>query len=679
MKRLLMPLAAALLCFSLAGAARGETAAKWIRLVLKQKYAWSTSSKDSLRVSECALYDADGVQQGVGLAAVDPSTDPVDMPPGTCLVSTPYTTTSANVKYIFDGTPTGDKQLSVTGLPTQSVQPYCLISVTNSATWTTVVAHLPDSANPIASYLLYVGHQNWQGSQHSIARWTLEASYDGVTWFTVHDQSKSDAVRPTANNQPYNGGVPYVLTDPPAMPVLQVDSDVTNAFNLVATDDVVVEKVGAGQVVSTNGTGAAALKVAEGTFSVAIGEGRSAAMTGVATVAEGATLELSGDVSMSRIVNSNGTISIAADTSLTASPPAGDTGFMYGGGISGAGGLVMSGAGVLEMDGSNTYTGDTVVQSGVLRFGRGNVTPARWFRIIFKSKFDAPSSPGTLSVQEFALFDAEGVQQNAGLSVVDPSVASRQMAPGTCKVESNYTATKLNVLFDGVTGTDNSTPDFSVTGLPVGARYCAMSVNDPSTWVTVTLHLADSANAVTSYNLYIGHYNWEGTERSPNRWTIEASCNGEDWFVVDNQLSGVTNPGGHNRWYNGGVPFALSAPATSAAGALPSASVLEVGGGGVVTATNATVEVANLRIDCTAAAGTLDGLAFAPSGTLHLKNASGYQMGSALPLLLSNMSGTGNLRAWSVRCDGAAVDGVRFKVVDGVPIVESTGFRMLIR
>ena len=277
MKRLLMPLAAALLCFSLAGAARGETAAKWIRLVLKQKYAWSTSSKDSLRVSECALYDADGVQQGVGLAAVDPSTDPVDMPPGTCLVSTPYTTTSANVKYIFDGTPTGDKQLSVTGLPTQSVQPYCLISVTNSATWTTVVAHLPDSANPIASYLLYVGHQNWFGSEHSIARWTLEASYDGVTWFTVHDQSKSDAVRPTANNQPYNGGVPYVLTDPPAMPVLQVDSDVTNAFNLVATDDVVVEKVGAGQVVSTNGTGAAALKVAEGTFSVAIGEGRSAA------------------------------------------------------------------------------------------------------------------------------------------------------------------------------------------------------------------------------------------------------------------------------------------------------------------------------------------------------------------------------------------------------------------
>ena len=670
----------ALLYVLMTANAHGETSAKWFRLVLKQKYAWSTSSKDSLRVSECALYDADGVQQGVGLTAVDPATDPADMAPGTCLVSTPYTTTAANVKYLFDGTPTGDKQLSVTGLPTQNVQPYCLISVTNSATWTTVVAHLPDSANPIASYLLYVGHQNWQGSEHSVARWTLEASYDGVTWFTVHDQSKSDAVRPTANNMPYNGGVPYVLTDPPVLPVLQVDSDVVNAFNLVATDDVIVEKVGDGVVSSTNGVGAAALKVAEGTFSVAPGEGRSAAMTGVATVAEGATLAVSGDVSLNRIVNSNGTISIAADTSLIASPAADETGFFYGGGLSGAGGLTMSGGGVLEVDGTNTYTGDTVVQSGTLRFGRGNITPARWFRIIFKSKYDAPSSPSTLSVKEFALFDDEGAQQNVGLTVVNPSVVSRQMGPGTCKVESNFTASKLEALFDGVTGTSSGDPDFSVTGLPVGSKYCAMSVNDPSTWVTVTLHLADSANAVTGYNLYLGYYNWEGTERSPNRWTIEASCNGEDWFVVDNRLTSVPKPAGHNAWYNGGVPFALSAPVTSADGALPSASVLEVRDGGVVTATNnATVSISNLRIDCAASTGVIDGLAFAPSGTLYLTNASGYQFGSALPLALGNMSGIENLRSWSVRCDGAAVEGVRFKVVNGVAVVESKGFRVFIR
>lgn len=675
-----LPLVAALLVASLSGTAHGETSAKWFRLILKQKYAWSNSNASSIRLSECALYDADGVQQGTGLINVDPATNPADMAPGTCLVSTPYTTTAANVKYLFDGTPTGDKQLGVNGLPTQSKEPYCLISVTNSATWTTIVAHLPDSANPIVSYLLYVGHQNWYGSEYSVARWTLEASYDGVSWFTVHDQSKSDATKPTANNMPYNGGVPYVLTDPHVLPVLQVDSDVVNAFNLVATDDVIVEKVGDGVVSSTNGVGAAALKVAEGTFSVAPGEGRSAVMTGVATVAEGATLSVSGDVSLNHLVNSNGTISIAADTSLIASPIADETGFFYGGGLSGAGGLTMSGTGVLEMDGTNTYTGDTVVQSGTLRFGRGNITPARWFRIIFKSKYSVPSSPSTLSVKEFALFDAEGVQQNVGLTVVNPSVASRQMGPGTCKVESNFTASKLEALFDGVTGTSSSDPDFSVTGLPVGANgYCAMSVNEPSTWVTVTLHLAASADAVTGYNLYLGHYNWVGTERSPSSWTVEASCNGEDWFVVDDRR-GVSHPSGHNAWYNGGVPFALSAPATSADGALPSASVLEVRDGGVVTATNnATVSISNLRIDCAASAGVIDGLAFAPSGTLYLKNASGYQFGSALPLALGNMSGIENLRSWSVRCDGAAVEGVRFKVVNGVAVVESKGFRVFIR
>ena len=679
-----VPFAVALLFALMAANAHGATSAKWFRFIAKQKYAWSNSSTSTFRLSECALLDADGVQQGVGLVAVDPATDPADMAPGTCLVSTPYTTTAANVKYLFDGTLTGDKELSVSGLPTQSKEPYCLISVTNSATWTTIVARLPDSANPITSYLVYVGHQNWSGHERSLARWTLEASYDGVSWFVVHDQSKSDATKPTGPNQPYNGGVPYGFVPVSVLSALQVDSGVTSAFDLAVSDDVIVGKIGDGQVTSAGGTGSAALYVEDGTFAVAPGDGGSVAMTGVATVASGATLALDGDVSLSRLVNSNGIVAIAGDTSLEASVAAGETGFLYGGGLTGPGGLTVSGGGVLEMDGANSYTGDTVVEAGTLRFGHAAITPARWFRMVFKGKFDVPSSPGTLSVNELALYDADGVQQNVGLTVVDSSVDSRRMGPGTCKIgwdaNAGFAAAGLAALFDGLSGTENSAPQLNVTGLPIGSNgRSAMSVNDPSSWVTVTMRLADEANAIASYNLYVGYYNWEGTERSPRDWTLEASCNGVDWFTVSDRIGGP-KPAGHNAWYNGGVPFALSAPATSADGALPSASVLEVRDGGVVTATNnATVSISNLRVDCAASAGVIDGLSFAPSGTLYLKNASGYQFGSALPLALGNMSGIENLRSWSVRCDGAAVEGVRFKVVNGVAVVESKGFRVFIR
>ena len=84
--------AVALLFALMAANAHGATSAKWFRFIAKQKYAWSNSSTSTFRLSECALLDADGVQQGVGLVAVDPATDPADMAPGTCLVSTPYTT-----------------------------------------------------------------------------------------------------------------------------------------------------------------------------------------------------------------------------------------------------------------------------------------------------------------------------------------------------------------------------------------------------------------------------------------------------------------------------------------------------------------------------------------------------------------------------------------------------------
>jgi len=668
---------AVLLCVAAwAFSACGETSAKWIRFTIMAKYSWSNSSKDKLSVSELCLLDANGVQQGVGLRAIDPSTSPAEMPEGTCLVTTPYTVTSADVARLFDGALTGSS-FQVTDLPTQSKEPYCLMSVSDSSTWTYVYARLPDSASPVASYLLYVGQYNYSGSEQSIARWKLDASFDGETWFTVHDQSSKDATRPTAVKMPYNGGTPYQFATQGALHLVTVDSAETNAFDAAYANDVLVEKTGAGTVTTTSGFDRAFLHVAEGTLAVSPEGSATAALAGVTSVSNGATLAMSGDVAMPRLVNGDGAVSLSSGATLLASASAGVTNYLYGGGISGAGGVEVSGGGVVEMDGANAYSGDTLVRSGTLRLGRVATTPAKWFRIIFKTKFKSNSNPGSLNVGEFAIYDAETNQVNAGLSVIDSPVPAWQMGPGTCEVEfgGNFSSARLASLVNGVAETDASL-QFTVSGLPTSGGYPAMSAGDSSTWVTVTLRLADNAAAACMYNLYVGHYNWSGTERSPNGWTVQASCDGRIWFDVDDRRN-VSSPGGNKRWYNSGVPFAFSAPAFDAANAIPAASILEVASGAAVESVGGAASVSRLRIDCTDGAGTLSGVSFASGGALYLVNAGGYEYGASLPLTVSGAADVANLATWTVYREGAEISGAKFKIKDGLPTVDCSGFLLI--
>ena len=671
----------ALLCVAVwTFSACGETSAKWFRLILKQKLAWSSSSKGSIKLGQWALFDADGNQLGIGLEATDPTTVPSQMAPGTCLVSTPYTATAANVARLFDGKPAGD-WLTISGLPTQSKEPYCLISVTNSATWSAVVVRLPESSKPVSSHLLYTGAQNWSGSEATVVRWTVEASFDGETWFVVHDQSASDAKYPSKISSPYNGGVPYVLSVQ-KLHVVSVDSAETNAFEAAYANDVLVEKTGAGTVTTTSGFDRAFLHVADGTLAVSPEGSATAVLAGVTTVSNGATLAMSGAVEASKLVN-DGTVSLSSGATLLASASDGVTNYLYGGGISGAGGIEVSGGGVVEMTGANAYAGDTLVSSGTLRLGRGATTPAKWFRIIFKSKYAVNSNPDKLSLNEFAMYDDVANQVNIGLKAVASAVPARLMGAGTCKVDlgsDTFTSSGVANLFDGVTGTDSGSPRFAVYNLPTSGGLPAMSANKPDTWVMVTLRLADDAAPPACYNIYLGYANWSGTEMAPNGWTVQASCNGEDWFNVDNRSNlPYSSAGDHNSWYNGGVPFAFSAPAFDAANAIPAASILEVASGAAVESVGGAASVSRLRIDCAAGAGMLSGVSFASGGALYLTNASGYEYGATLPLAVLDAADVANLTTWKVYREGAEISGAKFKIKDGQPTVDCTGFLLLIK
>lgn len=204
-----------------------------------------------------------------------------------------------------------------------------------------------------------------------------------------------------------------------------------------------------------------------------------------------------------------------------------------------------------------------------------------------------------------------------------------------------------------------------------------MSEKEPSTWIAVTLRLAVNAAPVVGYNLFVGYYNWQGLERSPSGWTVEASCNGEDWFVVDGKTS-VASAGDHNRWYNGGVPFPLSVAADASA-SLPAASILDVASGAAAVSADGTTALSRLRVDCAAGSGTIDGFVFAVGGQLHLSNSGAYRFGTALPLTIRNATGIENLRTWTVFSDGVLTRNVRLRVMDGSAVVTGSGCRFIIR
>ena len=804
--------------FASFSASATEIAAKWFRLTIKEKYK-NPSNAANLRMAELQFYDINGVSQGVGLKAVEPCADASEMAEGTCFLSTPYTV-SRGAEYLFDGKYSGNsvESMSITGIPVGDNR-YAAMSVNDPSTWSVVVVRLPESANPVASYLPYVGYYNWSGKELSASRWTLEASYDGRRWFTVHDQSGTDAVAPASNNSPYNGGISYALA-PSEILEFTVDSGVTklsrpgfyNAYSRIM-------KTGGETAVAIGACAGAAVKVSEGTLSLGAafthyrfkvdsvrgkeqnmeiseftllckgkdvtqgyssvsscstddggggspaGEGPEKAVDGnlntkfldrstktastadncylelvypepvavdgcnwasgpnnywsgndsrvptawrlqgsddgemwfdlivggenftptykastwqsesgfeygatslggVASVDEGAVLAVAGDVELADVVN-NGTVSLARNANAVFAPDEGEICTVSGGGITGPGGIVKRGVGVLEMNGGNSYAGDTKVESGVLRIGRGAAVSAKWFRLVVKQKYSLKSNASLLRLAEWALYDSDGVQRNLSLAVCPGALADRRMPPGSCKITCPYTVANTNLLFNGSYAEGTVIKDLYISGLPLdGSGYCAMSVNDPSTWVTVTLRLAEDAAPISGYNLFVGYYNWNGTECSPSRWTLEASADGENWFTVDDRIAAdVASPGDNEVGYNGGEPFAFVASEGAQGAAIPAESVVEVAAGARLEIVNAAWSVSRLRIDCSAGAGTISGFNPADSGELYLNNAAQLtSRWTALPIILESPLNVSNLKSWAVFADGEKVERADFRV-----------------
>ena len=181
-------------------------------------------------------------------------------------------------------------------------------------------------------------------------------------------------------------------------------------------------------------------------------------------------------------------------------------------------------------------------------------------------------------MRQISLFDKDGVRQNegltlAGLSELDAenynlTIAATEIGPG--KAYYDKSAAGKTAHSDRVSGNQGTLAKAfdgyysgSVGGLfaiswKTGSNACKPSPSDRTTWIPIVMHLADSANPITHFDIEEFGYQSNGGQNLPTRILLEASHNGFVWEEVysnvdtSKPLLAQSNTG-YNQWISDGV------------------------------------------------------------------------------------------------------------------------------
>lgn len=210
-----------------------------------------------------------------------------------------------------------------------------------------------------------------------------------------------------------------------------------------------------------------------------------------------------------------------------------------------------------DIDVQENFTPPTSIRTWTRRFVVGGasdmggyVTDAKWFRwtILRRQNYNwtDQDNPGRMQVSEFDLYDADGNRVNAGISHVEKDKAPTALNPG--EVTWSGTMTIGSDVFSGLMDGNLET------------MFQGRCVLDSTRNIKVVLRLPDNSALVVGYNLATGRNSVTNPSRSPVRWTLEASYDGESWFTLDDRRD-VAAPQLNSAWYNAGIPFTFRGPA----------------------------------------------------------------------------------------------------------------------
>ena len=351
--------------------------------------------------------------------------------------------------------------------------------------------------------------------------------------------------------------------------------------------------------------------------------------TGAKLLLDGVSETFAGLAGYGTVTMSNANLTLTGSTNSTVP---------FGGSLTGNGALIKTGTGTQGICGTNTFAGDVVVQSGTLGVQGG--TPCTWFRFtIKKNKGDLTAT----QLSEFALYSADGVRRNQGLTQGGSTNALLQGQFATPVAYATGSGTEgADKIFDNATGT----------------KWCLTSdtpnPTNESTFRVVVMRLTNSTPEITSYNICTAN---DVADRDPVTWSLESSPDGVTWATVDARAD-IASPTSYLVWYNGGTAYTLTSRAVTDGDtdSIPNTSVVEIRSGATLSVSNGSDVIGALRVDMTGA-GTLTKLTAKPNGSLYLMNTNGSPKTWTIPLAITSVTNPSTLKSWTIYANGVKLNG----------------------
>ena len=302
--------------------------------------------------------------------------------------------------------------------------------------------------------------------------------------------------------------------------------------------------------------------------------------------------------------------------------------------------------------GRNIDIAGVIVKDGTLRLSASR--QYRWYRFTVKQLY---GSATYLMLSQFGLFSAEGAQQNLDLDESGSAIGKTYiLGGGECGWNHARTYNNERSVVSLFTGSDGV--------LEVCRGSVTPAPGNPSTWISFTMRVADNADPIRYYGVKscLGYDNGMRA-KEPKEWLLEGSVDGRYWDFLDRKENPVVSKKGKYWYHSDSADFDASNPGFEIAEEAPAKTVRigSVSLQGGTLATDAPVEVSDLVIDATSG-GTMDGFAFADSGTLAVNGFMSGNDATVLPVTFSNCTGLGNVARWSFTLNGAATTNRRVMV-----------------
>lgn len=353
--------------------------------------------------------------------------------------------------------------------------------------------------------------------------------------------------------------------------------------------------------------------------------------------------------------------------------------------------VVKEGTGQWTLRGALGFSGALAVKTGTLVI-EATDTPYSFFRIsinYINSNFNG-SGDTCIGGTEFALYDADGLRRNVGLSVPAATVASAvTLLPGEASIDeplSKIASGSIPWFTNSVLWLRNFFDENGNSTFYTATTYGAPSYANTSSWVTVSMRLPADSPAITSYDLMC----LAGTTRRVWGYEVRGSTDGLTWDLLDEKGTNFCKQVTGQVWYSDGSStvtgtrqgFAVaSAPAYDASAAqLANVSGLSVAAGATLKA-KGTVTLPALTLDCANGNGTLDGFAFADTGVVNLVNFTPGTGRLLVPITFVNMDAatlaTVNSRTWTVKVDGVSAPSQRVSLSADHATISTAGTMVL--